>query len=85
MTSVSRSGDGFTVDASLIGDVFGINPAEVPALMREGRITSRYEKGEGDDAGRHRLSFFHAARTLRLTVSDDGSILKRAVFVSQPR
>ena len=85
MTDVIRSDDGFTVDACLIGDALGIDPAHVPALMRQGRITSRCETGEGADAGRFRLSFFHGARTLRLTISTDGTILKRALFDSPAR
>ncbi len=82
MTGVSRTAEGFTVDAEIIGGGFGLEPARVPGLMRSGQITSRFETGMDEDAGRHRLSFFHAGRCLRLTVDDHGHILKRASFDS---
>lgn len=86
MSDVTRSeGGDFTVNAALIGSAFGLDPASVPAMMREGRITSRCETGQGSDAGRHRLHFYFGARTLRLTVADDGTILRRALFVSPAR
>jgi hypothetical protein len=53
--------DGVSVDAEVLGEAFGLAPAQVPALMREGAITSLFERGEGEDAGRMRLSFFHGA------------------------
>lgn len=70
-------GDGFTVAADDLGPLLGLAPATVPALMRSGAITSRFERGEGADAGRSRLTFFHANRRLSLIVDADGLVLQR--------
>jgi hypothetical protein len=50
----------------------------VPELLRNGAITSRCERGIGEDEGRFRLTFFHAGRRLRLVVDADGRILQRS-------
>lgn len=78
--SVTRSEQGFTVDAQLLGSAFGIEPARVPDLMRRNEITSRSETGVEEDAGLHRLTFYFRNRALRLTVDDAGTIVKRATF-----
>ncbi len=64
------------VDATDLAGLLGLTPAEVQAKMRAGEITSRFETGEGKDAGRIRLSFFHGGKTVRLTCSTDGTVLK---------
>jgi hypothetical protein len=70
--------DGVSVDAEVLGEAFGLAPAQVPALMREGAITSLFERGEGEDAGRMRLSFFHGSRRFRLVLDEGGAILQRS-------
>lgn len=75
---VRRDGDGFDVDAELIGDGLKLAPADVVRLLREGGITSRVERGEGEDAGRWRLTFYHASARFRLVVNDDGFVLSRS-------
>ncbi|CTQ34767.1 DUF6522 family protein [Jannaschia rubra] len=66
---------GVTVPAEVLAPLLDLDPAEVPALMRAGEITSLYETGEGEDAGRCRLTFWHGGRRLRLTCAMDGTIL----------
>ena len=80
MNPISRTDGTFTVDAAYLAEALGLAPARVAALMRDGRITSRCEAGQDADAGRFRLTFFHAGRALRLTVDADGRILSRAQF-----
>ena len=46
--------------------------------MRDGTITSRFERGEGEDAGRSRVTFFDGGRRVRLIVAADGEVLKRS-------
>ncbi len=65
-----------TIDASDLADLLGLTPDEVRKRMRDGRITSRLETGEREDAGKMRLSFFHDGTRVRLTCSDDGTVLK---------
>lgn len=86
MSGVGATPDGFTVDAEVIAAGFKLDPARVPAMLREGQITSRCETGVDEDAGRFRLTFYHNARALRLTVDAQGTVLQQARFpVGAPR
>lgn len=80
MSGVSIGAGGFIVDAGVLADAFSLTPAEVATRMRAGQIVSRHEKGIDADAGRHRLTFYHQGRALRLTVDETGRILSRAMF-----
>ncbi|GGK23231.1 DUF6522 family protein [Salinarimonas ramus] len=76
---VRRDADGFDVDAELIGDGLGLPAERVVALLREGAITSRVERGEGEDAGRWRLTFYHESARFRIVVEDEtGRVLTRS-------
>jgi hypothetical protein len=66
------------IDASILGRGFGLEPSRVPELLRTGAITSRCERGLGEDEGRFRLTFFHAGQRLRLVVDATGRILQRS-------
>jgi hypothetical protein len=68
------------VDASVLGQALGLEPSRVPELLRSGAITSRCERGIGEDEGRFRLTFFHAGRRLRLVVDAAGCILQRSTI-----
>lgn len=81
---VDFDGESFNVDAALIAESLGITPTLVQTLMREGRITSRCERGVDQDAGRHRLTFFHGERRLRLVVNEAGDIVERCVDSARP-
>lgn len=85
LTGVSFTEDGIVVDAEIIGRRFGVEPGSVPELMRSGTMTSRTESGEGEDAGRHRLTFFYRDRALRLVVNDSGEILANTLIDLPPR
>jgi hypothetical protein len=79
------SDGGFTVDAGALGPLIGLEPAEVWRLMRAGAITSRFERGEGEDAGRFRVSFFHGRRRVTLVVDAAGTVLSSVtVSVAEP-
>jgi hypothetical protein len=77
---IEIAGGDVQVDAETVAAGLGLDPAVVPAYMREGRITSRYERGVDDDAGRHRLTFYFANRRLRLILDGSGNILQRSVL-----
>lgn len=63
------------IDAQDLAPLIGCDPAEVQELMRAGRITSTFEKGEGEDAGRFRVTFRHGATRVRFTCAEDGTVL----------
>ena len=73
---VDLSETGATVDAHELGPLLGLDPAEVPAKMRSGEITSRSEQGVDEDAGRVRLTFWYAGQRVRLICDADGTVLK---------
>jgi len=79
MSSVTLEGGEFSVDAAILAEDFGLDPALVLPAMRAGKITSRCERGTGADAGRSRLTFFYAQRRLRLVIDAAGNILERSV------
>jgi hypothetical protein len=77
---LERNKDGFSIDASLVGELLDIPPLDVQPLMRRGEITSLCERGEGEHAGQYRLTFFHRGRRARLGVDGSGHILRRSII-----
>ena len=75
MAKIEIRDGSFDVDAITIGKGLALDPSAIPALMKEGEITSACEQGEGADAGRYRLTFFHGSRRFRITVDKAGAIL----------
>ncbi|MEP7245669.1 MAG: DUF6522 family protein [Gammaproteobacteria bacterium] len=67
------------IDAAIIAEGLAIQPARVHHLLRKGKITSLCERGIDRDAGRHRLTFFHKNRRLRLVTDAAGSIIERSI------
>lgn len=78
--AIEFSDNTFLVDAALIGELLHISPARVPALMREGRITSACERGMDEHAGEFRLTFFYRSLRARLSTDLAGRILRRSVI-----
>ena len=69
--------EGATVDVAMLADGLGIDAADVEPLMRQGRLTSQFEKGVGSDAGRSRLTFWLDAKRFRIVVDEQGTVLKK--------
>jgi hypothetical protein len=68
------------VPAELVAEGLGVSLAQMETLMRAGSITSRYERGVDDDAGRHRLTFFCGGRRFRLIIDGDGGVIRRTAI-----
>jgi hypothetical protein len=66
------------IDAAIVAAELRLDPAAMPALLRAGAVTSVCERGTGEDAGRHRLTFFFASRRCRLVVDSAGRIIQRS-------
>ncbi|HNP37121.1 MAG TPA: DUF6522 family protein [Woeseiaceae bacterium] len=72
---IEHADDGVQIDADVLTRCFRISSDELQQGMRDGSITSRFEKGEGEDDGRIRLTFFSANCRVRITADDSGNIL----------
>lgn len=79
-TTIERDGNGFTLDAALIGELLDVPPTDVPALMRSKSITSVCESGIDADRGTFRLNLFYNRRHVRLRVGSEGQILHRSII-----
>ncbi len=64
------------IDASLVAKGLRITPEALRAALRDGQVTRTVEKGEGEDAGRFRVTFFSPTRRLRLLFTADGDVLQ---------
>ena len=80
MSGIEIGDEGFVVDAAIVAEAFGLPAPDIQPMMRSGAITSRCEKGVDADAGRWRLTFFHAGRAVRLTVDEAGELLTKSTF-----
>ncbi len=78
MTIVSFNGGTVQVDAAVVAKGLKLDPEALRAALHDGTVTSRCEAGEGDDAGRFRLTFFSPTRRMRLIVDATGTVLQRS-------
>jgi hypothetical protein len=73
------------IDAADLAEVFGLDANSVKTLMKDGAITSRYEVGTGEDAGSHRLTFWHDDTRVRFTCDATGTVLKTSRIKGERR
>lgn len=86
MTKIEFADDMIQIDAQVLAKAFRIGTDDLKQGMRDGTITSRFERGEDDDAGRFRLTFFSADRRVRITADETGHVLTcSAVDYQRPR
>ena len=78
--SVEFGSDGISVDAALIADGLGLDPASVPAGMGRGEIRAVCERGVDADDGLYRLTFFRPGHRVRLVVGTDGQVRQRSAI-----
>jgi hypothetical protein len=65
------------VDAVLVAGGFGLDAESFMQRLRDGLVTSLFEKGIDEHAGLYRLTFFYGERRLCLTVDDCGNVIER--------
>ena len=75
MTTIEIAPDLIQVDADIVAKALKITPHDLQQRLREGTVTSRYETGEGADAGRVRLTFYSDSRRARITADASGAVL----------
>ena len=87
MPQIEIGPDMIQIDAEIVAKALKLPPDELQSCMREGTVTSRFERGEGADAGRMRLTFFSSTRRARITADESGAILSctAADYMSTPK
>ncbi|MCX7286745.1 MAG: DUF6522 family protein [Rhodobacterales bacterium] len=76
MDAISFTAQGIDIDAGLVAKGLHMDPEALRAALRAGSVTRTVEKGEGDDAGRFRVTFYAPARRFRLLFTTTGEILQ---------
>ena len=74
MTQIEIGPEQIQIDADIVAKALKMEPQDLLGRMREGTVTSQFERGEGADAGRVRLTFFSATRRARITADTAGAI-----------
>jgi len=80
MKSLEFQDGAIQIDAAVVAEGLGIMPTLLLEGMREGKITSRSERGIDVDSGRYRLTFFSEHRRFRLIVDESGAIIQRSTL-----
>ena len=74
-TFIERNAEGqFEIGAERLARRFGLGVDDLRAMTARGQVRSSVERGDGEDAGRWRLSFRIGNRRWRLTVREDGRV-----------
>lgn len=79
MAMIEFQEGGIQVDATMVAEGLKIEPALLLERIREGKITTLYERGVDEDEGRHRLTFSAGNRRFRILVDQEGNVLQRSV------
>lgn len=66
------------IEASVIGGGLGIEPSQVQAQLREGKISTLCERGIGEDQGHYRLTFYCGKRRFRILIDESGNIIEES-------
>jgi Family of unknown function (DUF6522) len=87
MEPITFTEQGIEIDATLVAKGLQMEPEAMRAALREGRVTRTIERGEGDDLGRFRVTFYAPTRRLRLLFTAQGAILQTssADYSRKPR
>ena len=76
MTAITFRDGTLEVDAGIVAGALDLSPEALRSGLQRGDITTLCEKGEAEDAGRFRVTFFTPTRRLRLIVDAGGAILQ---------
>lgn len=68
------------IDSMVIGEGLKMDPSVVQELIREGKITSRCERGIEEDEGRYRLTVFNTQRRFRIVIDSTGTVIQRSTI-----
>ncbi len=83
VNTVWRESGEWYCDPNVVAGYLGISPEAFRAGLRNGTITGTVERGEGDDAGRMRLTYRYLDLAWSVCVEPDGRIYEVAPPVTQ--
>ena len=66
------------IEASVIGGGLGIEPSQVQAQLREGKISTLCERGIGEDQGHYRVTFYCGKRRFRVLIDESGNLVEES-------
>ena len=69
-TDITVSDEGYVVAAELVAEQIGLSPDVFWREMKRGIVYGVVERGEGEDAGRTRLTFRYRARSWSITLDE---------------
>ncbi|MEJ8566234.1 DUF6522 family protein [Elongatibacter sediminis] len=84
MDRITVTNDSASIDARVLARAFGLDEANLKQQMRRGAITSRFEKGAEQDAGKVRLTFFSNDRRVQVVADHAGKVLHCTTMDSPP-
>ncbi len=82
MSRIEFANGSVQIDAADLARALQISTDALKHGMRDGKITSQFERGEGEDAGTVRLTFYSAIRRVRVTADGRGNVLECNVVVA---
>ena len=87
MSQISITDKMIEIDAKLVAEGLGMHPDALRQAMQDGKVTHIVEKGEAEDAGRFRVTFYSPNRRLRLLFDAEGTLLQTssADYSRKPR
>ncbi len=77
-----ENGDWFC-DPEIVARHLGLTPEAFRSALRDGTLGATVERGEGEDAGRTRLTYRYGDRAWSICVEPDGRIVEVAPPVTQ--
>lgn len=83
MAMIEFQEGGIQIDATIVAEGLKIEPALMLERIRNGKITTLYERGIDEDEGRHRLTFSSEKRRFLILVDSEGNVLQRSTIVAR--
>ena len=71
--AIAGSDGDFTVSASIVAEALHLPEPKLREEMAAGNVVSTVERGEGEDAGRYRLTFRYRSRYFCILIEPDGT------------
>lgn len=72
-SSVWQEDGEWVVDPEVVAPKLGLSAEAFRQAMRDGEVRGTVERGEGEDAGRTRLTFRHNNRAYAIQIEPDGT------------